>query len=259
MEKTSNLQLETRGELTPLPAQEPSVAMMLQGVIAQGVSADNVAALDRLCGLYERMQDKNAERAFAVAFADLQSELPTVAATKPVPNKDGSIRYHFAPYEEIMGTLKPFLTAHGFSISFNSKVGDGRITVTCTLLHRGGHSRANDFAVRIGGGPPGATETQADGAAKTYAKRGSLCDALNIVVDHDDDGRALGEPITQAEAEDLRSRCKAADVDEAAFLKYAQSTGFEAISRERLEDIEEMLLKKEIKAGIRNRDGSFPF
>jgi hypothetical protein len=237
------------------PVQEPSVGLMLQTMIERGITSENVEALTRLCDLKVRLDDRNSEQSFASAFSDLQAELPTVAATKAVPNKDGSIRYHFAPYEEIMATLKPLLAKHGFSVSFDSKFGEGRITVTCTLMHRGGHQRSNSFAVRIGGGPPGSTETQADGAAKTYGKRGALCDALNIVVDHDDDARGLGQTITPEQANELRDRCAKANVDERAFLKYAQAAGFEHITAERLDDIETMLVRKEITAGIRNKSG----
>src|SRR6185312_15495378 len=83
----------------PLTA-EPSVAMMLQKVIEGGITKENVSALESLVGLYDRMQAKNAEREFNQAFAKLQSELRSVNATRTVPNKDGSPRYRFAPFED---------------------------------------------------------------------------------------------------------------------------------------------------------------
>ena len=175
---------------TQLAVQEPSVGSMLQKFIESGITTDNVAAFEKLCEIKERMENKEAERDFNAAFSKLQSQLPQVMATKPVPNKDGTLRYKFAPYEEIMLLVQPHLTANGFSVSFNTRpVENGRLPVICTLRHISGHSQSNEFSVRIGGGPPGSTETQADGAAKTYAKRGALCDCLNIIVDHDDDAR----------------------------------------------------------------------
>ncbi len=246
--------------IEPLP--EPSVALMLQKVIDGGITADNVSALESLVGLYDRMQAKNAEREFNQAFAKLQSELSSVNATRQVPNKDGSVRYRFAPYEDIMETVKPVLIANGFAISFTTRFMDGgRIVSICTLRHVGGFSQSNEFAVRIGGGPPGSTETQADGAAKTYAKRGALCDALNIVVEHDDDARMIGQPIGKALAEDLWRRVNECGADIEAFLKYAGvgsfadkgAGAFAEISDERWPVLDELLKRKEAAKAAREK------
>ncbi len=236
------------------PNAEPSVAMMLQKVIDGGITNENVAALESLVGLYDRMQAKNAEREFNQAFAKLQSELSSVNATRQVPNKDGSVRYRFAPYEDIMETVKPVLIANGFAISFTTRFMEGgRIVSICTLRHVGGFSQSNEFAVRIGGGPPGATETQADGAAKTYAKRGALCDALNIVVEHDDDARMIGQPLGSALAGDLAARVEEVGADREAFLKFAGAKTFEEISDERWEMLDSLLKRKEAAKAAREK------
>ncbi len=235
-------------------AREPSVAMMLQKVIDGGITNENVAALESLVGLYDRMQAKNAEREFNQAFAKLQSELSSVNATRQVPNKDGSVRYRFAPYEDIMQEAKPVLISNGFAISFTSRFMEGgRMVSICTLRQVGGFSQSNEFAVRIGVGPPGATETQADGAAKTYAKRGALCDALNIVVEHDDDARMIGQPIGDALAADLMTRVKAVGADREAFLKYAGANSFHEISDERWPVLDELLKRKEAAKAAREK------
>ncbi len=248
----------------PATGAEPSVALMLQKVIDGGITNENVAALESLVGLYDRMQAKNAEREFNQAFAKLQSELMAVNATRQVPNKDGSVRYRFAPFEDIMAEVQPKLVANGFSVSFNARIQDGgRIVSICTLRHVGGFSQSNEFAVRIGGGPPGSTETQADGAAKTYAKRGALCDALNIVVEHDDDARMIGQPIGKALAEDLRARVLGVGSNEDVFLKYAGvhvEPGFAPtfddyakISDERWPALDELLKRKESAKAAREK------
>ncbi len=247
------MQLVEKAKEKPL-IPEPSVALMLQKVIDGGITADNVSALEALVGLYDRMQAKDAEREFNQAFAKLQSELMAVNATRQVPNKDGSVRYRFAPFEDIMAEVQPKLVANGFSVSFNSRIQEGgRIVSICTLRHVGGFSQSNEFAVRIGGGPPGSTETQADGAAKTYAKRGALCDALNIVVGHDDDARMIGQPIGKALAEDLEARVTNVGADREAFLKYAGASSFAEISDERYEMLNGLLNRKEVAKAAREK------
>jgi hypothetical protein len=237
---------------------EPSVGMMLSGLIESvqkgETTPQTVEVLKGMMDLYERNQAKVSEREFNQAFAKLQSELRSVNATRTVPNKDGSPRYRFAPFEDIMEEVQPVLVANGFSISFNSRFMEGgRMVSICTLRHIGGFSQSNEFAVRIGGGPPGATETQADGAAKTYAKRGALCDALNIVVEHDDDARMIGQPIGKALAEDLEKRVKAVGSDVETFLKYAGASKFEDISDEKWETLDAMLKRKEAAKAAREK------
>ena len=239
-----------------IPKPEPSVALMLQKVIDKGITAENVQALDSLVGLYDRMQSKQAEKEFSQAFSELQAELPDIAAIKPVYAKDGTVKYHYAPYEEILDKVRPFLKKHGFSISFNTDTKDGRITSICTLRHISGHSQTNQFGVRIGSGPPHATEPQADTSAKNMAKRGALSDALNIVVDHDDDARMIGKPIGNALALDLYNRVKETKSDERAFLKFAgidignrepDQSDYALITDERFDALDEILRRKEGK------------
>ncbi len=154
-----------------------------------------------------------------------------------------------------MEKVQPHLTANNFPISFTTDVEPDRMTSILTLRHISGHSESNKFTVRVGQGPPKATPTQADGAAKTYAKRGALCDCLNIVIDHDDDARAVGSPIGKALAEDLKKRCIDADVDIAKFLKFAQAAEFEAIPDEMFDRLDAVLTKKEIEKGLKLADG----
>jgi len=233
-------------EVVKAESQLPSVASMLQAVIQQGVTEQNVAALERLCGLYERMQASDAEKQFAAAFVVLQSEMPKVNATKAVPNNDGTTRYKFAPFEEIMRQVTPMLQKYGFTVSFSNRYEENRLVETCTLQHVGGHKRSNDFAVRIGSGPPKASESQADGAAATYAKRFALTDALNIVVEHlDNDARIEGATITPEQAAGLRERVRATASNEAAFLKFAGANSFETISATKYAMLDQNLRRKE--------------
>lgn len=208
-----------------------AVTGMLQSVLAQGVTEQNVAALDKLVGLFERMQDKAAEQKFNAAFVALQREMPKVQANRPVMNseqKGGGLRYKFAPFEDIMAQIHPHLMKNGFTLSFSQRYDGPRIIVKCVLRHTAGHHVENETAVRIGKGPPGASDTQADGAASTYAKRFALCDALNIVIGKDtdgmqDDASVDGANITKEQAADFRRRVQISGSDEFAFLRAAQA------------------------------------
>jgi len=223
----------------------PTPLNLLQSVLDKGLTKDNADAVDKICLMVERMQAKDAERQFAADFCALQAELPAVQATQAVPNNDGSVRFKFAPYTSIMAQVQPFLTKHGFSIRFSSKTEESRITMVCTLMHVSGHSVSNEFTVRTGKGPPGSSESQADGSAASYAQRGALCDALNICVRTDTDARLEGAKITPAQAESLEQRVKDTGSNYGAFLRFAQAASFADIKASMYSVLDESLRKKE--------------
>lgn len=234
-----------RAEPMPVARQIPSALEMIQSVIERGVTSENVAALRELVALKRDMDADNAAKEYAAAFVALQGETLRVQATRGVPGRDGTIRFKFAPFEEIMREVGPKLKEHGFTVTFSTEFSEGRLVMACTLMHVGGHSKTNKFAVRVGSGPPNASECQADGAANTYAKRFALCNALNIQIDHDTDARAEGGTISGGQASDLRRRVRECGADEQAFLKFAGCQDFEDIVEAKYSMLDAFLTKKE--------------
>ncbi len=226
-------------------APAPSPGQMMQSMIDRGITSENVAAFKELVMLSEHMEDRGSVKRFAEAFVALQAEMQNVKAVRPVPNNDGTVRYRYAPFDEIMKEVGPRLKAHGFTVAFSTDYAEGRLIKICELTHVGGHSKSNKFAVRIGQGPPKSTETQADGAASTYAKRGALCDCLNIVIDHDDDARAEGGTVTAEQAQELEHRARMTNSNIPAFLKYAGASKFSEIPAAKYVILDEFLRIKE--------------
>lgn len=218
--------------------QTNPIGPMLDAIVARGVTGESVDALSKLADLYTKMEAQRAEREFAAAFAGLQASMPSVQASKAVPDRNGQVRFTFAPYEEIMRAVQPVLAAHGFSVGFNMEQDGPRLVAVCTLTHAGGHSRSNRFGVRIGSGPPQTNEAQADGSARSYAKRYALCDALNIIIDHDTDARSEGDTITADVAERLERDANAAGVDTAKLLRLAGADSFETITTSKVTVVE---------------------
>jgi hypothetical protein len=241
-----NQELQRIPENTEVARPAPDVGDMLRTVVEKGITTENVAAFEKLVGLYERMESRKAEQHYSAAFVALQSDMPKVNATKTVPDKQGGVRYKFAPLEEIIRQIGPSLKQHGFTFSFSERFENGRMIETCTITHVGGHHRSNEFSVRVGSGPPGCNETQADGAAGQYARRYALCDALGIVIEHiDQDARAEGACITKAQADELARRVNETETDRAAFLKFAGAASFTEISSVKYDMLDQLLSKKE--------------
>jgi CRISPR/Cas system CSM-associated protein Csm2 small subunit len=222
---------------------EPSVGLMLQAVIERGVTADNVEALGKLADLYERVQAREAEKAFAEAFVAFQADMPTIVAKSVIPN-----RGKYERFEDLMEVVGPLLTKHGFVATFSMDFKENRILETCHLTHIGGHSRSNSFAVRASGKAD--SETQADCKAATTAKRNALCNALNIVIRQDvlneeHDASIEGGLITAEQADELDRRVAETNSNKVAFLKFAQAPTFKEIRSGMYPVLDDMLRKKE--------------
>jgi hypothetical protein len=231
-------------QLTTLPPHDTvPVGQMMQAIIDKGITADNVTVLGQLVALHERMEQKNAERAFAAAFVALQADLPVIVASSVIQN-----RGKYERFEDVMRVVQPLLTKHGFSVAFSQGFAENRITETCTLTHAGGHSRSNSFGVRSGKAD---TDTQADCKASTTAKRNSLLNCLNIVIrqdvlqDEEGDARLEGETVTQEQANQLEALVHQTGSDEAAFLKFAGAKTYEEIQGSRFGNLMAALNKKQ--------------
>lgn len=146
-----------------------------------------VDKLERLIALQERILDRNAETAFNIAFAEMQAVIPTI---KELARTD---KTSYAPLEDIIGAVRPILSAHGFSISFRTEWPDKKtVKVVGILTHREGHARTSEFmadADQTGS----KNAIQALGSSVQYGKRYTTKDLLCIVTtDKDDDGEAAG-------------------------------------------------------------------
>lgn len=231
-----------------------NVGQMLHAVIEKGVSNDNVAALEKLVALYERMETRQAEKDFASAFASLQSKVKSVKAIHAVNTKGGDLKFKVAKFEELWKQLKPLFEEYAFTAGFKQKYEDGmplRVTQIFILQHApSGHKTETPFTVRVGQGPPGASEFQADGAASTYSKMRAVCSCLNIVIEQaiGDDASALGDTntkVTKAQSDELRHRLTMINGRASDFLALAGANSFDEIPAATYGILDRFLSKKE--------------
>ena len=175
---------------------QDSFGAMVQRAIDKGVP---VETMERLLAMYEKLQARQAKAAFDAALASFQGECPTIAKTTKVLNKDGrSVRYRYAPLDEIVGQIKGLLQKHGFSYSVDAGMEPGFIRATCRVTHRLGHSEISSFAVPIDR-DAFMNPAQKVASALTFAKRYAFCNGFGILTgDEDDDSRAShAEPAEQ--------------------------------------------------------------
>lgn len=152
----------------------------------------DVAKIEQLIALQERLLDREAKRQFAEAMNALQIEMPQIKKDRANPH----MHSRYATYESIDAILRPLYSKHGFSVRFTTRGQGNRIRVGCTVSHVGGHSQSE---VELESGPDVAgargtankTEVQGVGSIVTYLKRYTLMAAFAVAVqddETDDDG-----------------------------------------------------------------------
>lgn len=154
----------------------------------------DVTKLEKIIELQERVLRQNAESAFNVAFAAMQPDIPTIVEKKQTD------KGWYAPREDIVEVVRPILSRHGFTLSFQTEWPDKTtVKVIGILTHNEGHSRKSEF--QSGADQTGSKNAiQALGSAVEYGRRYTTTDLLNIVTRGADDDGAKSERHQQPEA-----------------------------------------------------------
>lgn len=149
----------------------------------------DVAKLEKLIDMQERILDRNAAAAFNIAFAQMQPRIPTIIERKETD------KGKYAPREDIVEIIRPILSEFGFSLSFRTEWPEKQLVkVVGILTHREGHSRESEFmsAADTSGSK---NAVQALGSAVEYGRRYTTTDLLNIASrGGDDDAQRAVKP-----------------------------------------------------------------
>lgn len=161
-------------------------------IISRAAQSGDVATLERLLDMNERIMTKNAEIAFNQAMARLQQKLPIIHQASQIKHGDKLIA-KYAKYEDIDRQIRHLYVAEGFSMSYDSqRLPDGGIQYVGKVSHVEGHSQKAEIILPADKGP-GRNEVQAQGSSISYAKRYLLTMLLNLVfTGEDDDGNGSG-------------------------------------------------------------------
>lgn len=181
-------------------ATAPAPATLLPTIVrmASDPSID-VAKLQALLNMQERLEARQAEAAFNAAHARVVAQMPRVPKNGVVSLGTGKGGYNFARWEDVDALLRPLMQAEGFSLTFDAQYRDGGgAVVTATLLHSAGHSRTASIPLALDTGA-GRNNLQAMGSTLSYGKRYLAEMLFNIVREGaDDDGRAGGKQYLSA-------------------------------------------------------------
>lgn len=155
----------------------------------------DVAKMQAVLDVQERMFNKNAEIAFNKSMVECQSEMPTVIRDR----RNDQTNSNYAAFETILHTIKPCYTKHGFSLSFGTESSpvERHVRVTCTTMHKDGHTRKDFVDLPLDNvgikGNANKTEIHGTGSTYSYGKRYLVTMIFNIAIaNHDDDAVKAG-------------------------------------------------------------------
>lgn len=213
--------------------QLSDTARMIE-VIARAARDETISVekMERLEAMYERMEAREAKKAFTNAMAAMKPKLPIIDRKGRIEvrektasgKRDGDIQQStgFARWEDIDEAITPILHEHGFTLTFRSGVAaDGKIAITGILDHVAGHREETTLPL-----PHDSTGSknavQAIGSSLSYGKRYTATFLLNIRTKGDDDDgeKAPGGFVTEAQLEHIFRLLKDTKSDTTAFCRF---------------------------------------
>lgn len=220
-----NATAERQGELIRMDDQKAPAPVTPMAMIDRALQSNASAeTLEKLLALQERYEANEARKAFDEAMANAKAEIPAISKNRKVDftTQKGRTNYEYEDFAGIASVVNPILSRHGISYRFRTIAEpNSPISVTCIVSHRMGHSEENTLMA-------GRDETgnknsiQAIGSTVSYLQRYTLKAALGLAASRDDDGAKADEtgPISEGEAEMLRTMIEETETDTAKFCSY---------------------------------------
>jgi len=203
------------------PTQETSLIAVIARAAADPTV--DVAKMEKLLEMHERIVAREAMAEFNSAMADMQPELPVITEKGEIKVGD-EIRSTYAKFEDINEFVKPTLQKYGFSVMFTFPPSQNeKISVS-------GHSVETSLSLPAdASGSKNAV--QAIKSSTSYGKRIILTALLNISTKgEDDDAMGTMAKVSEEQVEELGKLVKHAGANEAAFLGYLAKNGKVSIS-----------------------------
>lgn len=228
MSKPRSLALQ-EPEKVPVVQQAVTPLEMLNRALETGATAE---VLEKFMALHERWSIGQARRAFDAAIADAKAEIKPVKKNRKVDfvTQKGRTSYEYEDLAEIAKQIDPILAEHGLSYRYRSTQEGNRLSVTCIMSHRDGHSEETSLTAS-NDESGNKNSIQAIGSAITYLQRYTLKLALGIAASKDDDAKAASEakPITEAQAQEIFDLIQETNSDAIAFCRVLKATSIPTI------------------------------
>lgn len=164
------------------PMRPVAEGSAILAVISRAASDPNtdVDKMERLMGMYERIESRRAQAEFAADLAEMQDTLPSIGE-----RGNAAGRYTYALWEDINAAIKPIMKRFGFALSFRTDCSNG-VSVTGVLTHRSGHREETTINLPADGSG-NKNAVQAVASSVSYGKRYTASALLNLTSHGEDD------------------------------------------------------------------------
>ena len=210
--------------------QSADPAASLMSVISRAATdpSFDIAKMERLLDMHERIRATQAKAAYQEALAQMQPELPIIAERGGIKDRNGNVQSRYALWEDVVGDITPILSKFGFALSFRTSQQDDKfITVTGILMHKFGHREESPLTLPMDtSGSKNAV--QSVGSSTSYGKRYTASSLLNLRTgEADNDGGPQRECINEKQVADLEALITEVSANKSAFLKYLKIDALE--------------------------------
>lgn len=194
-------ELVVRQEETAIEAVTPMG--ILQLAISQNADIDK---LTKLMELQERWEANEARKAFNGALARFKENPPTITKNKHVKfnTSKGVTEYDHATLDHVCAQITKGLGEVGIAHKWRPSQDGNRISVTCILTHRLGHSEETTLSA-MPDDSGGKNVIQQLGSAVSYLERYTLMAAT---------GMASGMPDNDGRGSQAKGESQAMDIEE---------------------------------------------
>ena len=209
--------------------------------------------VEKMMDMAERWNAMQARQAFDAAMADAKARLPIIRKNRRVnfESKRTNTRtdYTHEDLAEIVKTIDPVLTEYGLSYRWRTTQEGARVTVTCIVAHRDGHSEENSLSASPDDSG-NKNSIQQVGSTITYLQRYTLKAALGLAASEDDDGQAAGgvDRINADQYQALVDLIEETQTGNKFVLKYARAASLEEIT---VQDWRKLMVLLEHKKNVR--------
>jgi hypothetical protein len=215
----------------------------------------DIEKLKQLIQMRNEERDAEARRTFAAAMSEFTKRCPAIDKGKLVDyvTKSGvRIHYRHAELKDIQAVINPICGDLGLSYSWSNTIEAGKLTTTCTVLHRDGYSRSASFTCPVENSNPGMSDQQKPAGALTFGERYTIIQAFGLVTaEPDTDGEQDDqEKITEQQVTDLISLAEEVGVKTERILRAAMVEKLEDIPAARYPALVHTLEAKRGQSGV---------
>ena len=244
-----NAMVQAEPQVISLPVV--TAMSMIERAVEKGA---DVAMIEKLMELQERNERNIGRRAFDQALAAAKAEFGPISKSGKVNHGAGKTSFEHETLSDIEQAIGASLARYGLHYRFRTDQSD-RITVTCIIAHKDGHSEE----ISLAGAPDSSgakNSIQAVGSTVTYLQRYTLKAALGLAAAQDDDGkqseqRIGNENINVDQWNELTALIEKAGIAESIVLTAEKISALDFLPARRFQSV-----KSKLETTIKNKAGA---